>query len=121
MSYIVTSTGVPLFSSASTPIGRTPSVFVDSFQRPNGPLGNNWIDGHDWDNTAYEPLGIYNGAAVVRDATARVGATYAADQTTNNPPLNGEQYAGIGCAWRDIGTASVYCEVEWSGLVSVND
>lgn len=97
---------------------RSPKGFVDSFTRPDGSLGNGWIDGHSVHPEAYEPLGIYDNSVVVLDPTARPGAVYAEDQSLAHPPLNGEQHVGIGCAWRDMGTPEVYLEVEWSGLSS---
>lgn len=108
---LVTSTGVAL--------GRKSVNFLDSFDRPNGELGNGWIDGHAWNSAVYDPVGIYNGSAVISNATARTGAVYAQDQFTHHPPLNGEQHTGIGCAWQDFGTCSVYVEVEWSGLIDI--
>lgn len=119
---LFTNTGAKIVSNTGGPLRNRNTAFVDAFSRADSAsLGNGWIDGHDWDNTAYEPLGIYNKAAVVSDPTARVGADYAEDQFEAHPPLDGKQHQGIGCAWRDMGTESVYLEVEWSGLMSINE
>jgi hypothetical protein len=80
-------------------------------------LGQGWVDGHDWDPTAFEPVGIRDGAMVVTDPQARTGATYNANQNQAAPEMyaSGQQYLGIACAWRETGLVAPTVTYTWSG------
>ena len=109
--------GVPGISVVATRTLTRPAtipVVVDTFARPDGPLGYGWIDGHDAYPRMFEPLGISAGNVVVTDPTAR-GDTYADPQDVVTPPA-GQLYHGIGCAYRDFGSVAVRARLTWSGL-----
>lgn len=93
---------------------RTPTdQWIDAFNRPDGPLGNGWTDGHDWDPDVFEPTGILSGAVVCADPTARSG-TYVDYGEVADPGVT--MYHGIGCAWRDFGVTTIRASYEWSGI-----
>lgn len=102
------------------PISRTPAPSVDSLTRPDGPVGNGWIDGHAWDPSAYEPLGIKDGSIVCTDPRARLAYNpdkiYSADQINGaHPPPANEMHQGIGCVWREMETRKIKVRALWSG------
>jgi hypothetical protein len=78
-------------------------------------LGNGWVDGHTWDPSVYEPLGIREGGVVISDPQAR-GIPYGTDQT-ENPPSDGA-YLGIGCAWRQTIHEAPTVKVTWAGYLN---
>jgi hypothetical protein len=86
----------------------------DRFERPDGTLGNGWMNCAGWIPDAFEPLGIRDGAAVVPDPMTRPGE-YDSFPPTGHPPPDGKLHHGIGCAWRNTGTDSVSVEVVWAG------
>jgi hypothetical protein len=102
----------------STTALRGPLTFTDFTARPDGTLGNGWVDGHTWDPSVFEPLGITDGAVVCTDPRARTGAVYAANQAQSAPPAGGEQYQGIGCAWRPTIYDAPTVTITWSGLLT---
>jgi hypothetical protein len=93
----------------------SPDQWGDSFHRPDGPLGNGWIDGHDWDPDVYEPVGILDESAVCTNPRSRSG-TYAPDQTVHPVTPPGTLYQGIGCAWQDFGTDVISVTYRYSGI-----
>ena len=109
--------GIESNSSSSPVHSPSPVVFNDSFSRPDGSLGNEWVEG--WAATGnYSRLGLHSGAVAMVDPTIRNG--------TYPPPCNtipgsstvppGDIIAGVGCAWRDAGATSVSVSIRWSGL-----
>jgi hypothetical protein len=102
-------------------IARPTGTIIDSFDRADGPLGSDWIDGADYNPARYEPLGIHSGSVVCRLPLNRAahGAVYAADQIPTPPPA-GQQYLGIGCAWRETGLSHVSVTCRWAGLWDTN-
>lgn len=108
MSLLVTDQGGVLFA-------RSPRALTDRFPDV-GPLGSPWVDGHDYDDTAYEPLGVTAQGVVVSDPMARVGAEYAPNQNVAPGDLDGKQYLGVGCAWRETGFTTARVGVRTRGV-----
>lgn len=79
---------------------------------------DDWIRGHVWDPTVFEPLGVdSDGWVICADPEARGdnGITYESNQFNEHPYSSGNAHVGIGCAWRDFGTTEVSVKLEWSG------
>ena len=74
--------------------------WYDSFDRADGPMGRDWIDGHDVAPTMFDPLGIHDGAVVVTDPHARgPPENYEPEvhpSLNTHPPADGKLYPGIG-------------------------
>jgi hypothetical protein len=80
-----------------------------------GSLPAPWVDGHDYDDTAYEETGLLAGGLVCANPESRVGADYLADQDVPPPGLDNGQYLGIGCAWVQTPYRAARVSVVWSG------
>lgn len=94
--------------------------WYDTFDRPDGPLGPAWVDGHEVFPGSFEPLGVYGGAVVVADPMTRPGV-YDGLPSSGNPPTGGRLYPGIGCAWRDTGSTAPRVLVRWAGDVGISE
>lgn len=121
---LTTQSGLTIVAQDGDRLTPFPRPEVDFFDRghQNEPvaLGNGWIDAHDVDADGYEQLGVYDGAAVMRDPHSRTGLVdYAEDQTVGPAEMqaNNEAYAGIGMAYKDFETTRGYSEVLWSGWI----
>lgn len=94
-------------------------AFRDSFGRPDGTLGNGWVEG--WAATGnYSELGLHSGAVAMVGPTIRNGTYPPPCNTTRGldgsavPP--GDIIAGVGCAWRQTGRTAISASIRWSGL-----
>lgn len=74
-----------------------PYLFRDTFNRDDGPIGNGWTDGHDYNET-YCPLGISGNALAAIDPF---------DNNNTGQPFPQPDYDGIGCIWRETGVTDI--------------
>lgn len=85
--------------------------FIDNFDQSEPELGDDWTDCSMNEPAEFDPIGVYDGAAVIADPFSR--PTY--DATDPGTPHPDDQLPGIGCAWVETNERKVTVSVIWSG------